>query len=227
VCLHGGGWVFGDLETADTPARRVCEHLRATVVSVDYRLAPEHRHPAPLSDCLAALRWAAERAGGDRIVGGDSAGGGLAAGCAAARPRLGTAPARAAAPLPRARPDDDSVAENADGTFLTRADMSWFYERYLPEPGLRSDPSVALLVCEELDDLPPAVIAVAELDPLRDEGVAHADALRRAGVDVRLLRGEGLVHGFFGLAAASAAARAEGDRALDALAELLSSRPRD
>lgn len=71
--LHGGGWVFGDLETADAPARRVCEHLRATVVSVDYRLAPEHPHPAPLSDCLAALRWAAERAGGDRIVVGGTA----------------------------------------------------------------------------------------------------------------------------------------------------------
>ena len=230
VWLHGGGWVFGDLETADTPARRVCEHLRATVVSVDYRLAPEHPHPAPLSDCLAALRWAAERAGGDRIVvGGDSAGGGLAAGCALLARDWGPRLHAQLLLYPGLDPtmSGRSVAENADGMFLTRADMSWFYECYLPEPGLRSDPSVALLVCEELDDLPPAVIAVAELDPLRDEGVAHADALRRAGVDVRLLRGEGLVHGFFGLAAASAAARAEGDRALDALAELLSSRPRD
>ena len=224
VWLHGGGWVLGDLDTADASARRVCEHLRATVVSVDYRLAPEHPHPAPLSDCLAALRWAAARAGDDRVVvGGDSAGGGLAAGCALlARdwgPRLdaqlllypGLDPAMG-------RP---SVTENAEGPFLTRGDMQWFYGHYLPEPGLRADPSVALAAADELDDLAPAVVAVAELDPLRDEGLAHAAALTAAGVDVRLLHGQGLVHGWFGLAAASTAARREGDRALDAVAELL------
>ena len=224
VWCHGGGWVLGDLETADAAARRICEHLRATVVSVDYRLAPEHPHPAPLADCLAALRWVADRAGDDRIVvGGDSAGGGLAAGCALLARDWGPRVDAQLLLYPGIDPEmtQPSTTLNAEGPFLTRADMSRFYGHYLPDPELRADPSVALLHAEGLDGLPPAVVAVAELDPLRDEGVAHAEGMRAAGVSVRLLPGDALVHGYFGLAAASTAARAEGDRALDALAEQL------
>ena len=226
VWLHGGAWVLGDLDTGDASARRVCAHLGATVVSVDYRLAPEHPHPAPVTDAHAALRWAAVLRPADRlVVGGDSAGGGLAAGAALlARdwgPRLdaqllfypGLDPSMA----------QPSVDENADAPFLTRADLVWSWDHYLPDPALRSDPSVALAQAGDLDGLAPAVIATAELDPLRDEGRAHADALEAAGVAVRRLEGTGLVHGWFGLAAASSAARVEGDRALDALRELLGS----
>ncbi|MEJ2888737.1 alpha/beta hydrolase [Actinomycetospora aeridis] len=228
VWLHGGGWVLGDLDTADGAARRVCTHLEATVVSVDYRLAPEHPHPAPVTDAHTALRWAATLRPSDRlVVGGDSAGGGLAAGAALlARdwgPRVdaqlllypGLDPARG---FP-------SIVENAAGPFLTRADVDWFWDRYVPEPALRDDPAVAPLRAAGepggLADVAPAVVATAELDPFRDETRAYAEALDAAGVPVRLLTGPTLVHGYFGLAAASAAARAEGDRALDALAELL------
>lgn len=222
--LHGGGWVVGDLDTADAAARRVCEHLGATVVSVDYRLAPEHPHPAPLQDCLAALRWAAEQYPSDRVVvGGDSAGGGLAAGTALLARDWGPRLDAQLLLYPGIDPSmtRPSVTENADGPFLTRDDMTWFWDRYLPDPTSRHDPAVALVECEELEGLAPAVVAVAELDPLRDEGVAHAGALEAAGIPVRFLPGTGLVHGYFGLAAASAAARREGDRALDALLDLL------
>ncbi|MHC1557985.1 alpha/beta hydrolase [Actinomycetospora sp. C-140] len=228
VWLHGGGWVLGDLDTGDGAARRVCAHLGVTVVSVDYRLAPEHPHPAPVTDAYAGLRWAAARRPSDRlVVAGDSAGAGLAAGTALlARdfgPRLdaqlllypGLDPTMSAA----------SVDRNAAGPFLTRADMAWFWERYAPDPALHADPSLNTLRAVDepggLDGVAPAVVATAELDPLRDEGRAYAEALEAAGVPVRRLAGDGLVHGYFGLAAASSAARVEGDRALDALAELL------
>jgi len=224
VWLHGGGWVLGDLDTGDASARRVCAHLGAAVVSVDYRLAPEHPHPAPLTDAHAALRWAATLRPSDRlVVGGDSAGGGLAAGAALLARDFGPRLDAQLLLYPGLDPSMSrpSVAENADGPFLTRADLVWFWERYLPDPALRRDPSVAPGEADDLDGLAPAVVATAELDPLRDEGRAHADALEAAGVAVRRLEGAGLVHGWFGLGAASAAARAEGDRALDALRELL------
>ncbi len=230
VWLHGGGWVLGDLDTADAAARRVAEHLGACVVSVDYRLAPENPHPAALQDAHAALRWAAERRPSDRLaVGGDSAGGGLAAGVALLARDWGPRLDAQLLLYPGLEPSMTmpSIAENAAGPFLTRADMEWFYDRYLPDPAARRDPSVALLEAardpDGLDGLAPAVVATAELDPLRDEGRAHADALEQAGVAVRRLEGAGLVHGYFGLASASAAARQEGDRALDALAALLTS----
>jgi acetyl esterase len=224
VWLHGGGWVLGDLDTGDASARRVCAHLAATVVSVDYRLAPEHPHPAPLTDAHAALRWAATLRPSDRlVVGGDSAGGGLAAGAALLARDFGPRLDAQLLFYPGLDPSMSrpSVAENADGPFLTRADLAWFWERYLTDPALRGDPSVALLEAGDLDGLAPAVVATAELDPLRDEGRAHADALEAAGVAVRRLEGTGLVHGWFGLGAASTAARTEGDRALDALRALL------
>ncbi|PVZ11121.1 alpha/beta hydrolase [Actinomycetospora cinnamomea] len=224
VWLHGGGWVLGDLDTADASARRVCAHLGATVVSVDYRLAPEHPHPAPLTDAHTALRWAATLRAADRlVVGGDSAGGGLAAGVALLARDWGPRLDAQLLLYPGLDPSmtRPSVAENADGPFLTRADLAWFWERYLPDPALRDDPSVALSRAGDLDGLAPAVVATAELDLLRDEGRAHADALEAAGVAVRRLEGAGLTHGWFGLGAASTAARAEGDRALDALRALL------
>lgn len=224
VWLHGGGWVVGDLETGDAAARRVAEHLGATVVSVDYRLAPEHPHPAPLQDVHAGLRWAAERRPTDRLViGGDSAGAGLAAGGALLARDWGPELDAQLLFYPGLDPSmrSASATENAAGPFLTREDMVWFYDRYVPDPALRHDPSVSLLDATELDGLAPAVIGTAELDPLRDEGLAHADALAAAGVPVHRLFGAGLTHGYFGLGAASRAARVEGDRALDAVLGLL------
>ena len=228
VWLHGGGWVLGDLDTADGAARRVCAHLGVSVVSVDYRLAPEHPHPAPVTDAYAGLRWAALRRPSDRlVVAGDSAGAGLAAGAALLARDFGPRVDAQLLLYPGFDPSMSaaSVVENAAGPFLTRADMAWFWERYAPDPALHADPSLnAPRAADEpggLEDVAPAVVATAELDPLCDEGRAYADALAAAGVPVRALSGDGLVHGYFGLAAASSAARLEGDRALDALAELL------
>ncbi len=226
VWLHGGGWVVGDLDTADAAARRVCRTVGAAVVSVDYRLAPEHPHPAALQDAHAALRWASGRFGGRLVVGGDSAGAGIAAGAALLARDWGPRLDAQLLLYPGLDPtmSSPSVAENADGPFLTAADLRWFWERYVPTEQARLDPSVNLgeaVRLGELDGLAPAVVATADLDPLRDEGLAHAAALAAAGVPVRVLHGVGLVHGYFGLGAASAAARAEGDRALEALAELL------
>ena len=227
VWLHGGGWVLGDLDTADGAARRVCTHLGATVVSVDYRLAPEHPHPAPVTDAHTALRWAATLRPSDRlVVGGDSAGAGLAAGAALLARDWGPAVDAQLLLYPGLDPamSSPSISGNARGPFLSRADLDWFWGHYVPAPDLREDPALAPLNDPDgLHGVAPAVVATAELDPLRDEGRAYADTLELAGVAVRRLEGAGLVHGYFGLAAASAAARVEGDRALDALAELLAS----
>jgi acetyl esterase len=225
VWLHGGGWVVGDLDTADAAARRVCRTLRARVVSVDYRLAPEHPHPAPLQDAHAVLRWAATRFAGRLVIGGDSAGGGLAAGCALLARDWGPQLDAQLLFYPGVDPtmSSASVTENAAGPFLTAQDMAWFWECYVPAD-MRGDPSVNLGEAArlgELGGLAPAVVATAQFDPLRDEGLAHAAAMTAAGVDVRVLHGAGLVHGYFGLGTVSPAAHAEGDRALEALEELL------
>ncbi len=202
VWLHGGGFVLGDLDTVDPICRRVANAIGAVVVSVDYRLAPEHPHPAPLDDAMAGLRWAAVRwPGAPLLVGGDSAGGGLAAG-AALRSRDEGAPRLAAQLLvyPAIDPfqEQPSMTENGDGLFLSAADMRDFYGAYVPGP-LADDPHVAPLRAPDLSGLPPAVVATAEFDPLRDEGDAYARRLAEQGVPVRHVPGPGLVHGYFGL----------------------------
>jgi acetyl esterase/lipase len=224
VWLHGGGWVVGDLDTHDPLCRHVANVVGATVVSVDYRLAPEHPHPAGLDDAVTALRWAAGRwPGVPLVVAGDSAGGGLAAG-AALRARDEGGPALAAQLLayPALDPTQalPSVAENADGMFLSAADMRAFYDLYVPG-ALAEDPTVALLRADDLSGLPPAVVCTAEFDTLRDEGDAYAERLRAAGVPVRHLPGPGLVHGYFALTEVAEAAGVRREQALAALAELL------
>jgi acetyl esterase len=198
--LHGGGWVVGDLDTHDPVCRRLANALGATIVAVDYRLAPEHPHPAPLDDTMAALRWTAAAHPGQRhIVAGDSAGASLAGG-AARRARSG-GPTLAAQLLiyPATDPAmrQQSFKDNAEGYFLTAADMAWFYDHYLPEQAQRTDPDIALLNAPDLTGLPPSVVATAEFDPLRDEGDAYAARLRDAGVEVRHVPGPGLMHGYF------------------------------
>lgn len=198
--LHGGGWVVGDLDTHDPLCRRVANALGAVVVAVDYRLAPEHPFPAPLEDTLAALAWTAEAfPGRPHVVAGDSAGAGLAAG-AALRARDAGGPELAAQLLiyPPADPtmSEPSITLNGDGYFLTAADMTWFYEQYLPAEH-RADPAVDLLRAPNLAGLPPAVITTAEFDPLRDEGDRYARRLKAAGVHVEHFPAPGLIHGYF------------------------------
>ena len=226
VWLHGGGWVLGDLDTVDPICRRVANAVGAVVVSVDYRLAPEHPHPAALDDTMTVLRWAAQQwPAAPLVVGGDSAGGGLAAG-ATLRARDEGGPRLAAQLLVYPALDPwqrlPSVQENGEGLFLTAADMRAFYDAYVPGE-LATDPTVALLTAPDLRGVPAAVVATAEFDPLRDEGDAHARRLADAGVAVRHLPGPGLVHGYFALNEIAQAAAARREDVLAALRDLLTS----
>jgi acetyl esterase len=226
VFLHGGGWVVGDLDTHDPVCRALANGTRAIVASVDYRLAPESAHPGPLEDSMAALHWVAERWPGHRLaVAGDSAGGGLAAGCALRARDDAELPALAAQLLiyPGLDPlmTQPSIAENAEGYFLSAADMRWFYGQYLPQEELRSDPAVNLLAATDLSGVAPAVITVAEFDPLRDEGALYAQRLEQAGVQVTLIRAPGLVHGYFGMTELSAAAARTAEQVRAAFAAML------
>ena len=225
VFLHGGGWVIGDLDTHDPICRALANATRAVVASVDYRLAPEAPYPAALRDAMAALRWAAQTWPEHRLaVAGDSAGGGLAAGCAM-RARDDDGPVLVAQLLiyPSVDPlmTQPSVIENGQGYFLTRDDMEWFTGHYLPDPAMRTDPAVNLLSAPDLAGLPPAVVAVAEFDPLRDEGTAYAQRLREAGVSTTLIAAPGLVHGYFGMTELSPAAAAVAGDVRAAFASLL------
>jgi acetyl esterase/lipase/galactose mutarotase-like enzyme len=223
VWLHGGGWVLGDLDTVDPICRRVANALGAVVVSVDYRLAPEHPHPEPLDDALAALRWAAHRwPDSPLVVAGDSAGAGLAA-AAALRARDEGGPRLAAQLLAYPALDPGrgtaSMAENATGYGLTAEDMAAFYAAHVP--GERARDPLAAPGTADLTGLPPAVVATAEFDPLRDEGDRYAEQLATAGVPTTHLPGPGLVHGFLALGEVSVAAAARRDDVLRATADLL------
>ncbi|SCX58708.1 Acetyl esterase/lipase [Klenkia marina] len=221
VWLHGGGWAVGDLDTHDPVCRAVANRLGATVVAVDYRLAPEHPHPAPLEDSLAAVRWAARRwPTAPLVVAGDSAGAGLAAGVAL-RCRDDDGPVLAAQLLVYPGLDPTmampSTEQNATGLFLEKSDMRRFWDWYVPDGG---DRYVAPLGTD-LTGLPPAVVATAEFDPLRDEGDTYAVELAAAGVHVVHLPGPGLVHGYFGLTEIAPAAAVRRAEVLDVLADLL------
>ena len=210
VFFHGGGWVICDLDTHDGQARSLCKGAGAVVVSVDYRLAPEHSFPAGPEDCYAATCWAAENAGeidGDasRIaVAGDSAGGNLSAVVALmARDRGGPALSFQLLIYPVTNHDftTASYVENATGYFLTTSSMQWFWRQYLKDPTDAHNPYAAPMQAEDLSGLPPALCITAEFDPLRDEGEAYAARLREAGVAVTTSRYDGVIHGFFGMGA--------------------------
>jgi acetyl esterase len=213
VFFHGGGWVIGDLETHDNMARHICRDGEAVVVSVDYRLAPEHPFPAAAHDALASARWIAansDRFGGDDRLGlaGDSAGGNLAAVVAQTLHAEGT-PVTAQLliyPAVDAEGEYPSRVENARGYFLEQPTMDWFYGHYAGAWEDAKDPRLAPLHAD-LTGQPPAVIVTAEFDPLRDEGEAYGEALRAAGVRVDVTRYDGLIHGFFDMGGLSPAAR--------------------
>ena len=202
---HGGGWVILNLETHDGFCRRIAAGAECTVVAVDYRLAPEHKYPAAMLDCYAALLWVAENAAevgvdADRLgVIGDSAGGNLAA-AVALRVRDQGGPELRLQLLNYPALDPTmampSIAENAEGYFLTRSSMEWFWGHYMSEETDLEDPYLAPLVAKDLSGLPAAMVVTAEFDPLRDDGEAYADRLQEAGVPVELRRFDGVFHGF-------------------------------
>jgi len=217
VYFHGGGWCVGGLDTHDGPCRFLATHSGAAVLSVDYRLAPEHLFPAAVDDAFAAFRWAANHAeelGADpeRVaVIGDSAGGNLAgAVCLLARDTDGPQPAMQALVYPVT--DVSGGQRSRDlferGFLLTKADMEWFEHHYLGATTDAEDRRVALVRAADLSGLPPAYVTTAGFDPLRDEGEAYATRLREAGVKVALRRHPGLIHGFANLTAVSRTARA-------------------
>jgi acetyl esterase len=208
VYLHGGGWVICDLDTHDATCRALANALPAVVVSVDYRLAPEHRFPAGADDAYAATRWVADNAttiGADPqrlIIGGDSAGGNLSAVVTLmARDRGGPALAYQILiyPVTDASMTKASYTENADGYLLTRRAMEWFWGHYLGSDGDGTMPYTSPLLAPDLRGLPPATVITAEFDPLRDEGDAYAERLREAGVPVQHACYAGQIHGFFSM----------------------------
>jgi acetyl esterase len=199
--FHGGGFTIGDLDTHDRDCRTFCSCVGATVVSTDYRLAPENPFPAAAEDAIAATRWIAEEFPGPLVVAGDSAGGNLSAVAAQNVPGIDAQVLiYPATDLVSERPSHE---ENGQGYFLTIDEMEWFHGNYLPSPDDGNDPLASPLHAGDLSGVPPAIVVTAEFDPLRDDGDAYADALEKAGVRVVHRRFEGLIHGFFGFAAFS------------------------
>jgi acetyl esterase len=227
VFFHGGGWVIGDLDTHDNQARSVCRGARAVVISVDYRLAPEHPFPAAADDAVAAARYVAahlgEFGGDDRLaVAGDSAGGNLAAVAAQQLHADGTPVAAQFLIYPAVDSAGEypSRVENAKGYFLEQPTMDWFYGHYADAWEDAADPRLSPLHAD-LTGLAPALVVTAEFDPLRDEGEAYAEKLRAAGVRVEQQRYDGMIHGFFDMGPISPAAQAAIEESCARFGELL------
>jgi acetyl esterase len=208
--------VYGDLDSHDPPCRFLAERSGVRVLSVDYRLAPEHPFPAGLEDAGSAYRWVIENAaslGADvtRLgVGGDSAGGNLATVVAieAAREGLPLAFQLLVYPAMDATTDRESMRLFGDGFYLTHEFMDRSLDRYLPDPVLRADPRVSPLLADLPEGLAPAYVATAGFDPLRDEGEAYARKLADAGVAVELRRFPDQIHGFLNVVGVGGSARA-------------------
>ena len=206
VFFHGSGFVICSIESHDAMCRQICRRSGSIVVSVDYRLAPEHKFPAAPDDCLAATRWVGAHArefGGDPArlaVAGDSAGGNLAA-VTALRARDEGGPALRAQLLLYPVIDHYSVErpsyrERGSGYGLTREVMVWFWNHYLEQPQAGAHPHASPIRADSLAGLPPAYVVTGEYDPLRDEGEDYAEKLQRAGVPVQLQRYPDMNHGF-------------------------------
>ena len=202
VYYHGGGWIRGDLDTHDEVCRYLCHHGGVMVASVAYRLAPEHRFPEPLEDCFAATRWVAESAAGlgadpaRLAVGGDSAGGNFACSVTLmARERGGPEIAFQLLIYPATDLAGDTESSRLYSRGYLLNSMPFYVASYMGS-GDRADPLASPLRAQDLSGLPPAFVATAGFDPLRDEGEAYAERLREAGVPVTLRRYEDMIHGF-------------------------------
>ncbi|MGF9909733.1 alpha/beta hydrolase [Brevibacillus porteri] len=206
VYYHGGGWVIGNLEMVDASCRMLANRTGRIVVSVDYRLAPEHKFPVPVADSYAALQWVSQNAvdiNGDAsnlVVGGDSAGGNLSAVISLiAKQQKGPAIKAQVLiyPCTDMSFDSPSYIEFQEGFGLNRDLMIWFSNHYLNHEFDKGNEYVAPLKANDLRDLPPAIVITAEYDVLRDEGMAYAERLKNAGVKVEAICEQGLVHGYF------------------------------
>jgi acetyl esterase len=204
VFYHGGGWVIGGLDSHDSVCRSLANRMGHAVLSVDYRLAPEHRYPAAVEDAMCSLRWAYENAAElginpDRIaVGGDSAGGNLAAIVSQQRP-VPIVFQMLIYPATDLTASFPSHVENAGGPVLTKQAMEWFTNHYIPAEADRKDPLASPHFAPDslLQGAPPALIITAELDPLRDEGEEYGRRLIANGVTASVVRYNGMFHSFF------------------------------
>ncbi|WDZ83012.1 alpha/beta hydrolase [Micromonospora cathayae] len=208
VYFFGGGWTLGSIDTADGICRRLANLVPCQVITVGYRLAPEHRFPAAVLDCHAATAWIAAHADAlgvdpDRIaVGGDSAGGNLAAAVTLLARRDGTPPLAGQLlvyPNTNYRDETDSMRTSDDPYLFNRTSVGWYWNHYLADPADGRNPLASPLLAEDLGGLPPALVITAEYDPLRDEGERYAHRLREAGVPTELTRYDGMIHGFFAM----------------------------
>ncbi|RZU76485.1 acetyl esterase [Micromonospora kangleipakensis] len=221
VYFFGGGWTLGSVDTADSICRRLANATPCQVVTVGYRLAPEHRFPAAVEDCYVATRWIAGHADefgadpGRLAVGGDSAGGNLAA-AVTLLARVDGGPRLAAQLL--VYPNTDQRAgpgptDDEDPLLFNRHSVDWYRGHYLADPADAAHPLASPLLAEELTGLPPALVITAEHDPLRDEGERYAVRLRDAGVPTELTRYPGMTHGFFAMPGAIDAGKRAQDQA--------------
>ncbi|HYF45892.1 MAG TPA: alpha/beta hydrolase, partial [Acidimicrobiales bacterium] len=226
-----GGFVLCDVTTHDSLCRTLTNAVGCVTVSVDYRLAPEYPYPAGVEDAYAATAWVAAHAdelGVDAsrlAVAGDSAGGNLAAVVAQmARDRGGPDLVFQLMiyPVIDQRGSYPSQKENAEGYFLTKANMDWYTDQYLTSPDQAEEPYASPIKATDLSGLPPAYIITAEFDPLRDEGEAYGKRLEEAGVPVTVARSAGMFHGFFNLGGALDEAKRANEEAFRALREALS-----
>jgi acetyl esterase len=205
VYFHGGGWVIGDLETHDTLCRELALHSGCVVISVDYRLAPEHRFPGAVDDCIAATRWIHSHAAelkvdaGRLAVGGDSAGGNLAAVVALTARDAGDLPIAFQLliyPATDMRCTAPSHETNGQGYLLTRDTIKYFHDHYITDPAHDLDWRSSPLLREDLGGLPPAFVLTAGYDPLRDEGLMYAQRLSEAGNRATSVCFDRQIHGF-------------------------------
>lgn len=207
--FHGGGWVIGDLDTADAVSREFCREANCVVVAVDYRLAPEHAFPAAVEDCYDATCWVGENmssinGNGQLAVSGESAGANLAT-VVAQQIRDQGGPNLCYQLLAYPVTDHDltrtSYAENGEGMLLTTDTMAYFWSHYCPIDADRANPQASPLLAKDLTRLPAALVLTAEFDPLRDEGAAYAAALESAGVSTTYICAAGLIHDFLAMTA--------------------------
>jgi acetyl esterase len=229
VFFHGGGFALGSLDSHDPVCRVLAEDGHCVVIAVDYRLAPEHKFPAGVEDCIAAFRWVAKNAASMRLdpnkiaVGGDSAGGNLAAVVAQQTRNDEIRPAFQLLIYPSTdmTMSMPSIEQMGRGFFLEGDTMRWFRDHYMNSEAEYRDPRVSPLWAESVGGLPPAFVATAGFDPLRDEGKVYADRLRDAGVPVQYKCYQSLFHGFFSASGGIEAARATLVEAAAALREAL------